>query len=93
MSTKPNGTATTPVSRLYDRQIEFLALPLLQHYQEFLNGRRAAQWLHDDSPAAREALVSFLTRLRDEMEELASAYDRSIARIYSLNQKQLPLSR
>lgn len=73
-------------SRLYDRQIEHLILPLLREYREFLESRKAAQWLREDSPEERKALIEVLIRLRDELEESAAAYDRCVSRVISADQ-------
>jgi hypothetical protein len=76
-------------SRLYDRQIEHLLLPLLREYRGFLESRKAAQWLREDSPDERKALIEILIRLRDELEESAAAYDRCVTRVISADQGQL----
>lgn len=75
-------------SRLYDRQIEHLALPLIRHYREFLDGKKATAWLRGESQESRQALIAMLTKLRDEMQESAAAFDRIIAKAVSIDQKQ-----
>lgn len=74
-------------SRLYDRQIDHLILPILRGYRELLESRKAVQWLREDSPDERKTLIEILIRLRDELEESAAAYDRCVTRILSFDQE------